>query len=67
MDDLIERSFPFLAALPSRLRETLRAQAVQKTLENRKVLVPGGAECAYLPFVLEGALRIYRSRRRERR
>ena len=60
MDDLIEKSFPFVAALPSRLREALRAQSVQRTLENRQVLVTGGSECAYLPFVLEGALRIYK-------
>ena len=60
MDDLIEKSFPFVAALPSRLRDALRAQSMRKTLENRQVLVPGGTECAYLPFVLEGALRIYK-------
>lgn len=60
MDDLIEKSFPFIAALPPRLRDALRAQSMLKTLENRQVLVPGGAECAYLPFVLEGVLRIYK-------
>lgn len=60
MDDLIEKNFPFIAALPSRLRDALRVQSIRKTLENRQVLVPGGAECAYLPFVLEGVLRIYK-------
>ncbi len=60
MDDLIERSFPFIATLPARLREALGAQSIRKTLENRQVLVSGGSECAYLPFVLGGALRIYK-------
>jgi CRP/FNR family transcriptional regulator len=60
MDDLIEKSFPFIAALPSRLRDALRVRAMRKVLENRQVLVPAGSECAYLPFVLEGALRIYK-------
>jgi CRP/FNR family transcriptional regulator len=60
MDDLIEKSFPFIAALPPRLRDALRVQSIRKTLEDRQVLVPGGAECAYLPFVLEGVLRIYK-------
>jgi CRP/FNR family transcriptional regulator, anaerobic regulatory protein len=60
MDDLIERRFPFIAALPARLRDALRVQSVRKTLETRQMLVTGGSECAYLPFVLEGVLRIYK-------
>jgi CRP/FNR family transcriptional regulator, anaerobic regulatory protein len=60
MDDLVEKSFPFVGTLPAPLRNALRSQAVRKKLKNRQVLVPGGSECAYLPFVLEGALRIYK-------
>jgi CRP/FNR family transcriptional regulator, anaerobic regulatory protein len=60
MDDLVEKTFPFVAALPPRLREALRAKAVRKALDDRQVLVSGGADCAWLPFVLEGALRIYK-------
>jgi CRP/FNR family transcriptional regulator, anaerobic regulatory protein len=33
---------------------------MRKTLANRQMLVPGESECTYLPFVLEGALRIYK-------
>jgi CRP/FNR family transcriptional regulator len=60
MDDLVEKSFPFVGTLPVPLRDALRTQTIRQTLQNRQVLVPCGSECAYLPFVLEGALRIYK-------
>ncbi len=60
MDASIGRRFPFLSALPPKLRDVLRAQAVEKSLDDRQLLVAGGAECAFLPFVVEGALRIYK-------
>jgi len=54
-------AFPFFAALPAPAREALLSNAVTKKLDSRQVLVRDGAECAYLPFVLEGTLRLYKT------
>ena len=53
--------FPFFATLPLGSREDILSRAVSKTLAHKQVLVSGGAECAFLPFVLEGTLRIYKA------
>ncbi len=36
-------------------------QSVHKSLEHKQVLVRDGKECAWLPFVLQGALRVYKA------
>jgi CRP/FNR family transcriptional regulator, anaerobic regulatory protein len=54
-------AFPFFSTLPPRSRETILSRAVSKHLEHKQVLVGGGSECAFLPFVVEGTLRIYKS------
>jgi CRP/FNR family transcriptional regulator, anaerobic regulatory protein len=59
-DPLIE-SFPFLQTVPRASREAFLAQSVRKSLEHKQVLVRDGNECAYLPFVLEGTLRLFKS------
>ena len=57
---LIER-FPFFSTLPPRSRDEILSKAVGKRLAHKQVLASGGAECAFLPFVLEGTLRIYKA------
>jgi CRP/FNR family transcriptional regulator len=61
MHDQVSDSFPFLQSVPERSREAFLAQAVRKSLENKQVLVRDGNECAYLPFVLEGTLRVFKT------
>lgn len=55
------QAFPFFAALPAKAREALLSNAVTKKLSSKQVLVRDGGECAYLPFVLEGTLRLYKT------
>jgi CRP/FNR family transcriptional regulator, anaerobic regulatory protein len=57
---LIE-TFPFFSTLPPRSRDAILSKAVGKKLAHKQVLASGGAECAYLPFVLDGTLRIYKA------
>ena len=52
--------FPFLDSVPSASRELFLSQAMAKRLEPDQILVSGGSECAYLPLVLEGTLRVYK-------
>jgi CRP/FNR family transcriptional regulator len=59
--DPVLESFPFLAAVPRASREAFVAQAVRKSLEHRQVLVRDGNECAYLPFVVNGTLRVFKT------
>lgn len=54
-------AFPFLKTLPRKALDPLLGQGVHKSLEPGQVLVRGGRECSYLPFVLEGALRVYKA------
>jgi len=54
-------AFPFLAALPANAREVLISQAVTKKLTSGQVLVRDGAECTWLPFVVDGTLRLYKT------
>ncbi|HET6485336.1 MAG TPA: Crp/Fnr family transcriptional regulator [Spirochaetia bacterium] len=53
-------AFPFLDSVPSASREQFLSQAIAKRLEPDQILVSGGSECAYLPLVLEGTLRVYK-------
>ena len=55
------RIFPFLATLPARERDALLSASVRKTLENRQGLVRAGMECAHVPFVITGMLRIFKA------
>jgi CRP/FNR family transcriptional regulator len=57
---LIE-TFPFFSSLPTGSRNAILSKAIGKTLVHKQVLVSGGGECAFLPFVLEGTLRIYKA------
>ena len=59
--DPLLASFPFLATVPRASREAFVAQAIRKSLEPRQVLVRDGNECAYLPFVLKGTLRVFKT------
>ena len=61
MYERLLEAFPFFSTLPARSRETTLARAVTKKLEHKQVLVGGGSECAFLPFVVEGTLRIYKA------
>lgn len=61
MDELLFDAFPILRTAPKRSREQLLAQGVRKSLAHKQVLVRPGNECAYLPFVLKGTLRIYKT------
>ena len=54
-------SFPFFSSLSPRSREEILFHAVSKKLAHKQVLASGGAECAFLPFVLDGTLRIYKA------
>jgi CRP/FNR family transcriptional regulator, anaerobic regulatory protein len=61
MTDPLLESFPFLKTIPQASREAFLAQAVHKSLEHKQVLVRDGTECGYLPFVLEGTLRVFKT------
>jgi CRP/FNR family transcriptional regulator len=52
--DQLTEAFPFFS-------EALLAQSIRRTLTDGQVLAREGAECEYLPFVLKGTLRIYKS------
>ncbi len=54
-------AFPFLKNVSKASREALLAQALSKSLSHKQVLVGASAECAYLPLVLEGILRVYKT------
>ncbi len=59
-ESLLE-TFPFFSSLPPRSRDEILSHAVSKRLAHKQILASGGAECAFLPFVLEGTLRIYKA------
>jgi CRP/FNR family transcriptional regulator len=61
MSERLIATFPFFSTLPARSREAILARAVGKTLAHKQVLVSGGTECAFLPFVIDGTLRIYKA------
>ena len=61
VDERIFDAFPILRTAPLRSRELLVSQGIRKSLDHKQVLVRAGSECAYLPFVLEGTLRIYKT------
>ncbi|HUJ76113.1 MAG TPA: Crp/Fnr family transcriptional regulator [bacterium] len=61
MPDRLLQAFPFLRDVPPRSLEELRGQAVHRSLAHKEILVRDGRECAYLPFVLQGALRVYKA------
>jgi len=61
MQEQLMRHFPFLASIPPKSREVLLSQAVRKTLDHKEVLAREGKECVYLPLVVEGTLRVYKS------
>jgi CRP/FNR family transcriptional regulator len=61
MADPLLQAFPFLNELPEKDLAEIRAQSVRKSLEHKQVLVRDGNQCAYLPFVLTGALRVYKA------
>ena len=54
-------AFPFLSTVPQKARDELLARSARKTLSHKQVLVTGGADCRYLPLVLQGTLRIYKT------
>jgi CRP/FNR family transcriptional regulator, anaerobic regulatory protein len=60
-EKLLAGAFPFLQALPRKALEPLLDRAVTKSLAAGDVLVREGKECAYLPLVVEGALRVYKT------
>jgi CRP/FNR family transcriptional regulator len=47
--------------MPDRTRQLLLSRSVRRSLRHKELLVRGGRECAYLPLVLSGSLRIYKS------
>ena len=59
--DKLLHAFPFLREVPAKVRDELLSQSVRRALEHKQVLVRDGKECAWLPFVLEGALRVYKA------
>ncbi len=61
MPDQVLQAFPFLKEIPEKSRVELLGQSIRKSLEHKQVLVRDGKECAYLPFVLRGTLRVYKS------
>ena len=61
MDELLFDAFPILKTAPPRTKELLVKQGIRKTLAHKQVLVRDGNECAYLPFVLKGTLRVYKT------
>lgn len=56
----IFRAFPLLDAMPREAKEELSAKAVAKSLLHKQMLVHGGGDCKYLPFVVRGTLRVYK-------
>jgi CRP/FNR family transcriptional regulator len=58
--DSLTDAFPFLTTLPGRGQESFSAHAVRKSLDDGQILVGAGNDCAYLPFVMSGSLRIYK-------
>jgi len=61
LNELLLATFPFFSTLPARSREAILSRAVGKKLSHKQVLVSGGTECAFLPFVVDGTLRIYKA------
>ncbi len=59
-EELID-AFPFFESLPMRSREEVLARATRKSLNDGEMLVRDGNECAYLPFILKGALRVFKT------
>ncbi len=59
--DQLTKTFPFFSTLPPSSLDALLAHSVRRRLEHKDVLARDGGECAYLPFVLEGTLRIYKA------
>jgi len=53
--------FPFFSTLPPKTRDAVLSRAVTKKLTDKQVLVRDGGECSWLPFVLEGTLRLYKT------
>ncbi|MGA2762060.1 MAG: Crp/Fnr family transcriptional regulator [Spirochaetia bacterium] len=56
----IFESFPFLSTMPREAMQELSARSVRKSLAHKQILVSGGGDCEYLPFVLQGTLRVYK-------
>jgi len=54
-------AFPFFSTLFPRSRDAILSKAIGKKLAHKQVLASDGAECAFLPFVVEGTLRIYKA------
>ncbi len=61
MSERALEAFPFFATLSEKSRDEILSQSVSRRLTHKQVLASGGAECPYLPFVLEGALRIFKT------
>jgi CRP/FNR family transcriptional regulator, anaerobic regulatory protein len=61
MTDPLLESFPFLSTVPRASREAFLSHATRKSLEHKEMLARDGTECGYLPFVLEGTLRVFKS------
>jgi CRP/FNR family transcriptional regulator len=61
MHEEVIKAFPFFSSLPPRSRENLLARSIRKSLAHKQVLVGSGTECVFLPFVLDGTLRIYKA------
>jgi len=49
-----------LGSMPPAAQAELSACAVRKILAHKQTLVTGGGECEYLPFVIQGTLRVYK-------
>jgi CRP/FNR family transcriptional regulator len=61
VNELLFDAFPILKTAPPRSKELLMTQGIRKSLTDKQVLVRAGNECAYLPFVLKGTLRVYKT------
>jgi CRP/FNR family transcriptional regulator len=61
MHEEVIQAFPFFSTLPPRTRENLFSRSVRRSLAHKQVLAGSGTECVYLPFVIEGTLRIYKA------
>lgn len=61
MDELLFDAFPILKTAPQRSKELLVTQGIRKSLAHKQVLVRDGNECAFLPLVLKGTLRVYKT------
>jgi CRP/FNR family transcriptional regulator len=59
-EELIQ-AFPFFESLPARSRQAVLSQVVRKSLGDGEMLVRDGAECAFLPFIVRGTLRVFKS------